>query len=132
MIYRQLLLDLHRSQIPSFDNFVPGANAELLERLRQLAEPQETDALYLWGPAGSGRSHLLRAAVDAHALGLADANQNQIAIQLQPFVVDAGRGPYVDDNYDFGAHAKGDDNDRATLSQVATFTATESAYCRGH
>ncbi len=61
MIYRQLLLDLHRSQIPSFDNFVPGANAELLERLRQLAEPQETDALYLWGPAGSGRSHLLRA-----------------------------------------------------------------------
>lgn len=70
--------------------------------------------------------------VDAHALGLADANQNQIAIQLQPFVVDAGRGPYVDDNYDFGAHAKGDDNDRATLSQVATFTATESAYCRGH
>lgn len=67
MIPRQLLLDIHRSQIPSFDNFVPGGNAELLLRLHTLSQPRETDAIYLWGPAGCGRTHLLRATANAAA-----------------------------------------------------------------
>ncbi|QDX83032.1 DnaA regulatory inactivator Hda [Denitratisoma sp. DHT3] len=63
---RQLLLDLELDQPRTFDNFVAGANGELLARLADLA-PGST-ALYLWGPEGSGRSHLLQAAT-ARAAG---------------------------------------------------------------
>jgi DnaA family protein len=59
----QLLLDLRPKQAPSLDNFVAGANAELLARLRGLAEADSFDAVYLWGPPGSGKSHLLAATV---------------------------------------------------------------------
>lgn len=57
----QLLLDLLPTQAPSFENFIAGANDELLARLRLLAQPGCFDAIYLWGPAGSGKSHLLAA-----------------------------------------------------------------------
>ncbi len=58
---RQLLLDIRPQAEPSFERFVPGANAELLARLTELTQPDCYDAIYLWGAAGSGRSHLLRA-----------------------------------------------------------------------
>ncbi|MBA3904919.1 MAG: DnaA regulatory inactivator Hda [Rhodocyclaceae bacterium] len=58
---RQLLLDIRPEQRPTLDSFVAGANAELLARLRALSQPKAFDAVYLWGPAGSGRTHLLRA-----------------------------------------------------------------------
>lgn len=57
----QLLLDLQPARPPSLDNFIVGENAELLSRLRGLAEPGCFDALYLWGPDGCGKSHLLAA-----------------------------------------------------------------------
>jgi DnaA family protein len=57
----QLLLDLQPPQPPSLENFVAGQNSELLTRLRLLATPGCFDALYLWGPTGCGRSHLLSA-----------------------------------------------------------------------
>lgn len=57
----QLLLDLKPEQAPTLDNFVAGANGELLGRLRTLADRGGFDALYLWGPPGCGRSHLLAA-----------------------------------------------------------------------
>lgn len=63
----QLLLDLQPAQPPSLDNFIAGTNQELLARLRALAQPGSFDAIYLWGPEGSGKSHLL-AAVAALAL----------------------------------------------------------------
>lgn len=63
----QLLLDLQPAQPPSLDNFIVGENRELLARLRTLASPGCFDALYLWGDAGSGKSHLL-AAVAAQAM----------------------------------------------------------------
>jgi DnaA family protein len=41
---------------------VPGSNVELLTRLRELQAGKFADnVLYLWGEAGSGKSHLLRA-----------------------------------------------------------------------
>ncbi len=58
----QLLLDLRPNQPPSLDNFIAGANDELLSRLRLLAAPGCFDALYLWGAPGCGKSHLLGAA----------------------------------------------------------------------
>jgi DnaA family protein len=57
----QLLLDIQPHPIPSIDNFIVGDNPELLARLCQLTEAACLDALYLWGPPGSGKSHLLTA-----------------------------------------------------------------------
>lgn len=57
---RQLLLDIHPNQSPSLDNFVMGDNVELVARLTTLADPGIFDQIYLWGPPGSGRTHLLR------------------------------------------------------------------------
>ena len=59
---RQLALPITPPPEPTLDNFVPGANAELLARLRQLAAGELAESvLYLWGEPGSGRSHLLAA-----------------------------------------------------------------------
>ncbi|MDP1653719.1 MAG: DnaA regulatory inactivator Hda [Rhodocyclaceae bacterium] len=57
----QLLLDLRPNQPPCLDNFIVGENDELLSRLRMLAQPGCFDAIYLWGSAGCGKSHLLSA-----------------------------------------------------------------------
>lgn len=75
---KQLLLDIQPPPAPSFDNFVPGRNAEALHGLRALIEgslPQPF--VYLWGPDGSGKTHLLQScralAADAgRTLHLAD------------------------------------------------------------
>jgi DnaA family protein len=64
---RQLALDIRAQAAPSFANFVAGANAELVSRLKALATPRCFDALYLWGLPGSGRSHLLAATAAACA-----------------------------------------------------------------
>jgi DnaA family protein len=60
-VLTQLLLDLQPTQTPSLDNFIVGANQELLARLRALAVPGSFEAIYLWGSTGSGKSHLLTA-----------------------------------------------------------------------
>ena len=59
---RQLLLDIRPDQEPGLDDFVIGSNDELVARLHSMCEPRAFDQLYLWGPPGSGRSHLLRGA----------------------------------------------------------------------
>lgn len=82
---KQLTLDIRPDAPPTLDNFVAGANAELLATLSLVAAPAGRDALpaphlYLWGAGGSGRSHLLRATValaadqqrPAHLLAAAD------------------------------------------------------------
>jgi len=60
-----MLLDLRPEQAPSFANFVTGQNAELVARLATLSDPDVCDQIYVWGPPGSGRSHLLRATLAA-------------------------------------------------------------------
>ena len=60
-----MLLDLKPEQPPTLDNFVVGANAELVDRLRHLASSRSFEALYLWGPPGCGKSHLLAAGAEA-------------------------------------------------------------------
>ena len=57
----QLLLNLRPEHPPSLDNFVAGANEELVGRLRGLTHHGAFEALYLWGDEGSGKSHLLAA-----------------------------------------------------------------------
>ncbi|OGA21319.1 MAG: hypothetical protein A3H34_01800 [Betaproteobacteria bacterium RIFCSPLOWO2_02_FULL_67_19] len=63
---RQLALGISPPPVPSFDNFVIGANGELVARLRELADGRLAESIfYLWGETGSGRSHLLAAAARA-------------------------------------------------------------------
>jgi len=65
---RQLPLEISPPAEPSFDNFLPGGNAEALARVRDLALGKLREAIvYLWGEPGSGRSHMLRAATRANA-----------------------------------------------------------------
>jgi DnaA family protein len=61
-VTRQRALPISPPPEPTLDNFVPGANAELLARLRDLAAGALAESvLYLWGEPGSGCSHLLKA-----------------------------------------------------------------------
>lgn len=62
----QLLLDIAPDSQPTLDNFVAGRNLELLSVLRHaLVGGSSERSFYLWGEAGSGKSHLLQACVRA-------------------------------------------------------------------
>lgn len=90
---QQLLLDILPASPPTLQNFVIGSNLAAMQSLQALAPGR---AIYLWGGAGSGRSHLLRASsqgadsayFNAHSsaaamLALAtseDANLTRIAV----------------------------------------------------
>lgn len=64
----QLALDLLQPLQPSFDNFVPGGNAEALATLQALARGALPERIvYLWGTPGCGRTHLLTALAGAGA-----------------------------------------------------------------
>ncbi len=69
---KQLVLDMGVAQGPSLANFCVGPNAAALEHLTLwLGQPASGVALrspvptYLWGGAGSGKTHLLRAVQSA-------------------------------------------------------------------
>jgi DnaA family protein len=57
----QLLLGLQPSPTPEFSNFVVGPNGEAIDHSLALAQRRATGVLYLWGPPGSGKTHLLAA-----------------------------------------------------------------------
>ncbi|MCB1890106.1 MAG: DnaA regulatory inactivator Hda [Rhodocyclaceae bacterium] len=57
---KQLVLDIGRDGPRRFENFVVGSNEALVAALHEVALAG-AGPLYLWGPAGSGRSHLLEA-----------------------------------------------------------------------
>lgn len=72
---KQLALEISPPPDPTLDNFVPGDNAELLERLRDLAAGRLAESIvYLWGEPGSGRSHLLAACAACAAAGVQTAD----------------------------------------------------------
>ncbi|VVE25816.1 DnaA regulatory inactivator Hda [Pandoraea pneumonica] len=71
-VIQQLYLDLGTPPPATFDNFIVGPNREVAQTLAGL--PAELSAglardrgIYLWGTAGSGRTHLMEALV--HAVG---------------------------------------------------------------
>ncbi|HEX8989512.1 MAG TPA: DnaA regulatory inactivator Hda [Rhodocyclaceae bacterium] len=111
----QLLLDLQLEQSPTLDNFVAGANAELVSRLLDLGEPDNFDILYAWGPEGSGRTHLLRAAASA-------------AAERRPTKLVDGRAAEPDMNVPPGGLLIVDDVDALDAdAQVALFRAYNAA-----
>lgn len=61
----QLLLGIAPQWLPTLDNFVAGRNQELHTALRHaLSSTGGERGFYVWGDAGSGKSHLLQAAVE--------------------------------------------------------------------
>ena len=63
---KQLVLDLSLTQPATLENFIGSRNAELLARLRDMLDEQSNERLvYLWGAAGSGKTHLLKGFADA-------------------------------------------------------------------
>lgn len=62
---RQLLLDWGAARPQTLDNFVVGSNQELAALLRPVAASASLGSnhalLLIWGEAGSGKSHLLKA-----------------------------------------------------------------------
>ncbi len=73
---RQLPLNLRLKDSSSFENYLNGGNAAAVEHLRtaiaRLTRGEKSESvLFLHGPAGTGRTHLLQAACrEAHSAGL--------------------------------------------------------------
>lgn len=82
---KQLALDFAIPPQPTLDSFVEGRNRELLGNLRRLASHGAGERfLYVWGRAGSGRSHLLKGTVAA---------LQRAGIAAAYFACAAGAGP---------------------------------------
>ena len=62
---KQLVLELAPQPEPTLDNFIAGRNATTLAALRSLVfAPEHGAVVYLYGEAGSGKSHLIRAVTE--------------------------------------------------------------------
>jgi DnaA-homolog protein len=65
---KQIPLAIGAGPEQGFDNFMPGPNAAALAHLQAL--PPSAAPVYLWGPAGSGKTHLLKGLTrQCHAQG---------------------------------------------------------------
>jgi DnaA family protein len=65
---KQIPLAIGPDPLPTLDSYLTSANAAAVAHLRALDMPAAP--VYLWGPAGSGKSHLLRALVnERHTAG---------------------------------------------------------------
>jgi DnaA family protein len=68
---KQLALDISMAPGPTLARFFVGPNAALIDHLRhwvgdgQLQQSRTPVPTYLWGEAGSGKSHLLKAVREA-------------------------------------------------------------------
>ncbi len=65
---KQLALDIGLAPVPTLEGFFPGPNAAPLQHLKQALIDTSARApvpTYLWGEAGSGKTHLLQAVREA-------------------------------------------------------------------
>lgn len=61
---QQCVFDFGAPPVNTFERFVTGDNALPLVLVKQLGTPHGEAQLYLWGDAGSGKTHLLQAACE--------------------------------------------------------------------
>src|SRR5262245_38734304 len=88
---RQLTFDLAPPEPPSFTNFVAGGNSEALAALEAMARGAlRENGVVLWGGAGVGKSHLLRATVTAALAAGREARYLPHPRDTQPEVPAAG------------------------------------------
>jgi DnaA-homolog protein len=86
---RQLILDIRPDSPPDFANYLPGPNVEALAALLDHApDTAREPLLYLWGEAGVGKSHLLRAWAGARGAPLIDARERLPEPPLAALAVD--------------------------------------------
>jgi DnaA family protein len=69
---QQLLLELAPPPQPTLENFFPGRNGAAVKALREALAAGER-FVFLWGPGGSGKTHLLRAFSAAAAAAAREA-----------------------------------------------------------
>jgi DnaA family protein len=69
---KQLILDLAWDPLPPFAGFLPGDNDAVVAQLRD--QPWPGSPVYLWGPAGAGKTQLLR---ELQARAIADGRVAQ-------------------------------------------------------
>jgi len=62
---QQLALDLQLADYALFDTFYAGPNAAVIDAVKRATIEPGPQVHWIWGAAGSGRSHLLQAAVAA-------------------------------------------------------------------
>lgn len=85
----QLLLNIAPERQLTLDNFVVGRNLELISAVRHALSGGGSERFfYVWGEAGSGKSHLLQACVNAARDLLLDAVYAQGSVPVQ--VMDTG------------------------------------------
>ena len=84
----QLLLNISPGWVPTLNNFVVGRNIELLSALHHSIEGKANErCFFVWGEAGSGKSHLLQAIVEhARALGQSAIYANAAVPQIAQVV----------------------------------------------
>ena len=76
---QQLLLELAPPPPPTLENFCPGRNGAAIKALRDALGGGER-FVFLWGPGGSGKTHLLRAfAAAGAAAGLEVSTADDVA-----------------------------------------------------
>ena len=82
----QLLLQLEPPPAPTLANFLAGANRTAVDALAALASGRAAGTAYLWGEAGTGKSHLL-AAVErgADVATIDDVDRLAEGAQLEAF-----------------------------------------------
>jgi DnaA family protein len=82
----QLPLALTPAPDPTLDNYVAGRNGAALAALREAAAGRApATVVYLWGEPGSGRTHLVRAAIDAGLAAIDDVERLDAAAQVALF-----------------------------------------------
>ena len=91
---QHLLPGISETPPASFENFVVGRNAHAIAALRHLGQDDQP-CIYLWGPAGCGRTHLARAwascVVDARLDRTLDTPEPLIALIHVEALNDAGQ-----------------------------------------
>ena len=90
---RQLPLGVQLGVSLRFDTFAAGANAAAVEALRRLADGASGAPVWVYGPPGSGRSHLLQAAC-------AEAGRAGRAAAYLPLALLRSEGPQILDGFD--------------------------------
>ena len=83
---KQLLLDIKPASPASLQNFMAGRNAEALASLMAAVHPSgASHFIYLWGEAGSGKSHLLKACAAQNVMVVDDVHLLSADAQIDLF-----------------------------------------------
>lgn len=85
---KQLLLDLDAHTLPTLTSFVVGQNEELIALLSRVAQRTvralNERFIYIWGEAGAGKTHLLRALADADDTRYLAGNASKASFLYHP------------------------------------------------